>query len=164
MNRPNLSAIKRCSKCRRFKPVTSFSGDKRAVDGLQSQCKPCICENGKRWREQNPEKWRAARSGWKAANPEKVRAIHRNTSHKRYRQKKGGELRSAELLAWEAAQRKICHWCGSKCGPWHVDHRVPLAKGGAHELRNLVIACSNCNLRKGARDPIEFAQSLGALL
>jgi 5-methylcytosine-specific restriction endonuclease McrA len=165
MNRPNLSAIKRCSKCRRFKPVESFSGDKRAMDGLQCQCKTCICANGKAWREANPDKWRAARSGWKAANPDKVRAIHRNTSHKRYHQKKGGGLGASELLDWEKSQPKVCHWCGVKCGAsWHVDHRLPLAKGGGHELQNLVIACPGCNMRKAARDPIEFAQSLGMLL
>lgn len=84
------------------------------MDGLQSQCRECICANGKKWREENPEKWRAARGRWKAANPEKVRAIHRNTSHKRYRQKRGG-LGAAALLAWEAAQSKVCHWCGIKC-------------------------------------------------
>lgn len=165
MNRPKLSAIKRCSKCRRFRSVESFSGDKRAVDGLQSQCKACICANGKKWRVDNPEKWRAARSGWKGANPDKVRAIHRNTSHKRYQQKKGGGLGAVNLLAWETAQRKVCHWCGIRCArEFHVDHIIPLAKGGAHEVTNLCIACPSCNLRKAARDPIEFAQSLGRLL
>jgi 5-methylcytosine-specific restriction endonuclease McrA len=164
MNRPNLSVIKRCTKCLRFKPIEAFGRDKRAVNGLQSQCKPCICANGKKWREENPEKWRAARRGWKEANPDKVRAIHRNTSHKRYRQKKGG-LSATDLLAWEKSQPKVCHWCGVKCSEsWHVDHRLPLAKGGEHELRNLVIACPSCNLRKGARDPIEFVRSLGKLL
>lgn len=162
MNQANLSAIKRCSKCRRFKSIGSFGGDKRAVDGLQSQCKACICANGKRWREANPDKWRAARRGWKTANPDKVRAIHRNTSHKRYRQKKAGGLGAADLLAWEAAQPKACHWCGCCCAQeFHVDHVAPLAKGGVHELSNLCIACPTCNLRKGAKDPIEFARSVG---
>ena len=163
MNRPKLSGIKRCSKCRRFASVDAFSPDRRAMDGLQSQCKRCICANGKKWREENPEKWRASRSRWRANNPDKVRAIHRNTSHKRYRQKSGG-IGAAELLAWEAAQRKVCHWCGVRCKTWHVDHRTPLAKGGRHDLDNLVIACPSCNLSKAARDPIEFAQSLGKLL
>jgi 5-methylcytosine-specific restriction endonuclease McrA len=72
---------------------------------------------------------------------------------------------AAELLAWEAGQPKVCHWCGIRCNKkWHVDHRFPLAKGGAHEKRNLVIACPGCNVRKGARDPVEFAQTLGKLL
>lgn len=161
MNRVSLSAIKRCSKCRRFRSVEAFGNSNRAVDGLQSQCRSCVSDNGKKWRERNPEKWRAARGRWKAANLDKVRAIHRNTSHKRYCQMKAGGLSAGKLLAWEAAQPKVCHWCGVKCSPWQVDHRLPLARGGAHDLSNLVISCATCNQRKGSRDPIEFARSLG---
>lgn len=32
-----------------------------------------------------------------------------------------------------------------------VDHVVPRAKGGSDELDNLVLACHDCNCRKGAR-------------
>ena len=33
----------------------------------------------------------------------------------------------------------------------HVDHRVPVAAGGKGDRRNLVCACSACNLGKSAR-------------
>jgi 5-methylcytosine-specific restriction endonuclease McrA len=165
VNQRKLSEIKRCGKCRRFKPADMFSRSARCKDGLQGECKPCAAERSKKWREENPEKWRASRRGWKAANPDKVRAIHRNTSHKRYYQKKGCGLGAAGLLAWESAQLKVCHWCGVRCARnYHVDHIIPLAKGGAHELTNLCIACPSCNLSKAAKDPIEFAQSLGMLI
>ncbi len=34
---------------------------------------------------------------------------------------------------------------------WHVDHVMPLSKGGAHELRNLQLLPATQNLRKHAR-------------
>lgn len=35
-------------------------------------------------------------------------------------------------------------------GPLHVEHIVPLARGGAGDLTNLALSCSTCNLAKGA--------------
>jgi 5-methylcytosine-specific restriction endonuclease McrA len=43
---------------------------------------------------------------------------------------------------------------GEACGAWatHVDHIVPLSKGGPkYDDRNCRAACSSCNLRLGAR-------------
>ena len=36
------------------------------------------------------------------------------------------------------------------------DHVVPLSRGGAHAVANLVAGCKPCNSRKGARDELEF--------
>lgn len=52
-----------------------------------------------------------------------------------------------------------CVYCGKKLswqnygangkkGSWHVDHSKPKSKGGTDYLRNLVPACTNCNLDK----------------
>lgn len=73
-------------------------------------------------------------------------------------------MSARELSEWLIAQPKVCHWCGIKCERCEIDHIIPLSKGGKHERHNLVIACPTCNRRKGARDPIEFAQSVGRLV
>lgn len=48
--------------------------------------------------------------------------------------------------------RGICHLCGRTCDPGeiHIDHVIPLARGGAHTRENVRVACSSCNVRKGA--------------
>ena len=33
----------------------------------------------------------------------------------------------------------------------HIDHIVPLARGGTSELENLQAVCAGCNMRKGTR-------------
>lgn len=37
-----------------------------------------------------------------------------------------------------------------------VDHVLPRSRGGSNNLVNLVLACSDCNSRKGARTPGEW--------
>lgn len=34
----------------------------------------------------------------------------------------------------------------------HIDHIVPLARGGCNDVVNLQLLCAGCNLRKSARD------------
>lgn len=46
--------------------------------------------------------------------------------------------------------RMICSWCGRTDGAFHIDHLIPLKKGGADAITNLQVLCKECNLRKGA--------------
>ena len=62
-----------------------------------------------------------------------------------------------------------CYWCGCKLDKkikngFHLDHYIPLSKGGEHTLTNLVVSCPTCNLQKNAKDPYQFAQERGRLL
>lgn len=52
----------------------------------------------------------------------------------------------------------LCYWCKrlTRPGERHVDHKQPLAVGGAHVAGNLCIACVECNLLKGDSDPKAF--------
>jgi 5-methylcytosine-specific restriction endonuclease McrA len=54
---------------------------------------------------------------------------------------------------------KVCAYCGETPetdrddlgATWHIDHVVPISKGGADDLSNMVKACRRCNLRKHAK-------------
>jgi 5-methylcytosine-specific restriction endonuclease McrA len=52
----------------------------------------------------------------------------------------------------------LCYWCKkvTKPGERHVDHKEPLATGGAHVAGNLCITCQECNLSKGDTSPQDF--------
>lgn len=58
----------------------------------------------------------------------------------------------------------LCYWCKSVTFPGErqVDHKEPLAKGGAHVSGNLCITCVDCNLSKGDKSPAEFRQVVAA--
>lgn len=44
----------------------------------------------------------------------------------------------------------------------HIDHVIPLARGGADELENMVAACAECNAKKHVMTGFEFiAHTMG---
>ncbi len=48
-----------------------------------------------------------------------------------------------------------CAYCGrgeAEGVKLHLDHTVPVARGGRTELKNLVTACATCNIGKSASD------------
>lgn len=86
----------------------------------------------------------------------KRRALKRNATI-------GNEL---EMAAWEAGWRAkktvVCHWCKRRVKPAdaHVDHVIPLSKGGDHTVDNLCASCASCNNAKHAKPPDVWNKSL----
>jgi 5-methylcytosine-specific restriction endonuclease McrA len=116
-----------------------------------------------RWRNRNIERARANARKWHSdpengrAHDQKRRALKRNAP---------GTHTAADLIAILKAQNHRCAYCRSdlRKAKRHVDHIQPLARGGSNDRANLQYLCAPCNLAKGARDPVEFAQELGRLL
>lgn len=48
-----------------------------------------------------------------------------------------------------------CGICGRPCeaAAWHLDHIIPLSKGGTHEYANVQVAHPKCNMHKSAALP-----------
>lgn len=66
---------------------------------------------------------------------------------------KVGERQESVSRAYIVARDNgTCHLCGKKCRPdeIHLDHLVPLSRGGDHSAANLRVACAACNLSKRA--------------
>jgi len=91
------------------------------------------------------------------------KAVRKNSHNKRKKSFSGGDLTSTQIK--EILENAInCYWCNNKLKNKHIDHYIPLSKGGKHSLENIVVSCPHCNCSKNAKDPLEFAQSLGKLL
>ncbi len=72
--------------------------------------------------------------------------------------------RSLEILREE--QEGVCPFCPEKLTDQsHVDHKVPLARGGDNSLHNLQLAHPHCNLEKSDTcDPDEVIRNLWSRL
>lgn len=117
-----------------------------------------------------PKAWTARRTAtgaaaatlraYRKANPDKVREFTQ-----RREGRKLGRLASGTIPRLLVAQKRKCAICRKSIRRgYHVDHIVPLARGGQHAASNVQLLCAPCNLAKHSRDPIEHMQSLGRLL
>lgn len=121
------------------------------------------CEYQRQYRANNPEAIRVRRSNWEAANPEAKRTHHSNR-RARLRGAEGSHT-VTEILDLLKKQKCRCAICGvSIKGGYHKDHIQPLALGGSNWISNVQLACGPCNMRKNAKDPIQFARENGRLL
>jgi len=92
------------------------------------------------------------------------RLVHQN--NRRARESQAGVLPSNIVVTLMGLQRCRCANCQAdlRLTGSHIDHKQPLSKGGANTVDNVELLCPKCNLRKHARDPIEWAQANGRLL
>lgn len=102
---------------------------------------------------------RKQHKAWRASNPEAVRAIHQR---RRARQRSAeGTFTADDLTKLLKVQKRCCYWCGKRVTKkYHVDHVIPLVRGGSNDPSNLVIACPSCNLSKRDRLPHEWGDKL----
>lgn len=110
----------------------------------------------------------ASAARWAKANPEKAREYSRmNRRNRRARAKNaGGSHTLADLAEILTAQCHRCAYCRAdlKRVSKHVDHIMPLALGGSNGRANLQYLCRPCNQSKSARNPVDYARSIGLLL
>ena len=174
--------MKICSTCKVLKPLDNFYRDKRAKDGLHSQCKECEKKyeknrdrnkkrvSAKRYRESHKAIEKARLQRWKKNNPEKYREYHT--------QKKLKNRCTVPYFDNDITLEKlynladgVCALCGGICdyedyifkGKYFIagnkypsiDHIVPLSKGGSHTWDNVQLAHKQCNSIKSNKSPEE---------
>jgi 5-methylcytosine-specific restriction endonuclease McrA len=116
--------------------------------------------------EKNRDRVMANSRKWEIANRnkrnEQARTHAINRRLRKYRN--GGKLSRSDIDTQYNRQKGKCYYCGEKVGKkYHVDHVVPLSRGGSHSPDNIVIACPTCNLRKNNKLPHEWLEG-GRLL
>jgi 5-methylcytosine-specific restriction endonuclease McrA len=85
---------------------------------------------------------------WQLANREAKISQVRN--YKARKRNASGVHTATDIQRLIRIQKGECYYCGCTVGDtYHVDHVVPLSRGGSNGPENLVIACKACNLSKG---------------
>lgn len=96
------------------------------------------------WSEKNRELSRAIKKRYADKNRLKWRLYCYNRRNKI--KIVGENIELSEIFNWES---RICGVCNIYIdGSYHLDHIVPLSKGGAHSAKNVQLTHPLCNLKK----------------
>lgn len=113
-----------------------------------------------RIRKMGPEAASAMRRRYYLANLEKMRAYHvRAVAVRRALKKNNGTflITERDIARLLDRYRQSCAWCLLPLPDrWHLDHVIPLTRGGRHSIGNLVPACAPCNQSKTNKLPVEW--------
>lgn len=164
--------MKICTACKQKKELDAFSPDKRIASGLQSRCKKCQAEIASKKRALNPEAYNEIAKRYRQKNHLKL--VERN---RKYREKnkdkvskwkqKDRQQNKHRILSDNSKRRALISgpidkrvvqiyalrdfYIAMSLGEsFHVDHIVPVSRGGKHEIDNLQVIPAIDNLRKGA--------------
>lgn len=179
-HREGCQVIKFCSKCEC--ETTHYD---RGI------CKPCVKADNTAWREANntdiDKQYGASFAERRLANTERIDAFKKspeqlalraarwaysaeatritNQNRRAHIITNGGTLSKGLSAKLFKLQKGKCPCCKQPLGDtYHLDHVVPLAKGGNNTDDNIQLLRKTCNLQKSARDPLIFMQSRGFLL
>ncbi len=177
---------KRCSHCNKIKPATTefFARQKAVKAGLRSYCKACSAQNhqnyisqpgiketiqkrgqiylGKPGVKERRQKWSQVWAATTKGRASRLIAKHTRRAHKLAAT---GKHTLQEIEQQYKRQKGKCYYCHKNVA-WeekHVEHVIPLSRGGSDDISNLVISCSFCNQSKNDRLPSEWPQG-GRLL
>lgn len=103
-------------------------------------------------------KTKADERAWYVGNTEEINTATRNRRARAF--KAEGIHTADDVRRQHKAQRGKCYYCGVKVGKmYHVDHVIPLSRGGSNGPENIVIACQFCNTSKQSKMPHEWGGS-----
>ena len=97
---------------------------------------------------------------------ERQRQRERNRVRRALRRALGNVTKKTRVQLLEA-QKYRCQFCAESFteeNPPHMDHILPVSRGGRSDVDNLQMLCARCNMEKGAKTHVEYALSKGQLL
>lgn len=167
-----MSVEKPCTKCGVLKPLEEFKKDRRRPGGRGSSCKACVSLHTQQYASQNPEKRAASVKRYtQGAGRERRKEYYeehkeylylrrqewlRQTGYAReYASKRRAQVRSSATD--DAKELEMIREFYEQCPEgYHVDHIIPIALGGRHELANLQWLEASLNISKHAQHPDDW--------
>jgi 5-methylcytosine-specific restriction endonuclease McrA len=161
----------RCKECCKTSNSSRYAKNKEshlaAMREYRLKNRAKISARRAEYYSENIEKIMAYYFKYMANNKEKLSAAWRNRRVKRGGAE--GTHTSEDVRRIFNLQQGICANCKIKLvksgkQKYHVDHIIPLARGGTNWPSNLQCLCPFCNLSKSAKDPIDWANQNGRLI
>lgn len=112
----------------------------------------------RRFDQANRERERLRKRAWITDNPEQ-RRVNRQARRAAMRNAPGRHTRS-QIERILRLQRGRCAYC-DQADDLHLDHAIPLSRGGSNWPWNLQWLCAQHNVAKGAKTDAEYRSEIG---
>ena len=161
-----VNGLFRCPKCGEKKLKQEFHADSRRPFGIYVYCKTCQASEARERYARDREAIIDRTSTYNRLHPEvtskalqRYRATPRGAEKARqhasdYRARKTAQFVESidPAVVWTRSKGR-CGKCGGQLNrdDFHVDHRIPLARGGKHSYENVQAAHPRCNAIKRDR-------------
>lgn len=142
---------------------------KRARNSDNPEFRQAAIERSKKFREENPERVKTRKDAWyksnqeyhlskgkewRKQNPEQYKALNKAYYAKRrklFRNAPGSHTAEDIRILYDEQEGR-CAYCGiTLYNDYHLDHIIPLIRGGSNNPDNLACTCAACNLSKGEK-------------
>lgn len=148
-----------CKPCslayQRIKRVVNADSIKANRDRWRNENKDKIREQKSVWLEKNKEKMDIWFAKWHEENRERIRA---NAHMKRkFKSETERHFTPTDVMRKFIAQQGACQYCKvDVVDDYHIDHIIPVSKGGTNDAKNIQILCPTCNRKKHATLEADF--------
>lgn len=142
--------VKACRDCQEEKAFSEFYKTKRGTHGLNAYCKVCYKE-----RYHDKEKARQRTAKYREANPERWRAFHRlHQFNRRSNIAATDDGTVTDEVLKSIYETESCYWCQDYTEPDKrtLEHIIELNDGGHHSITNITMACQPCNSARLGRN------------
>jgi len=159
-----------CVVCNVEKDISEFHRDKLKDGGRRKDCKTCNnikralyykenkkehSDKGKRYYQKNKEKIKQKSREYYHANSKEINRSRRfRIIERRVKRNQNGVYKVLKKEI-DRMYNQPCSFCGSSDNI-HIDHVVPISRGGRHSVGNIQPLCSACNLQKHNKYMIEW--------
>ncbi len=136
-------------------------------------------ENKQRWIDKHPGIGKEMAKQYRESHKEEIRRKQdteefrdymRRATHKRRARlaSVGGDYTQADISNLFTKQGGKCAACKERLrksgkGKFHIDHVIPISKGGCNDPSNLALLCPFCNWSKNDQHPDDWAKEHGLL-
>lgn len=147
----------KCGKCKEWKLIAEFV--KGQAGRPHSYCRQCSRE----WFEK-----RRRKLGQGPKKPASKHAVENRKNYKRewnrlavHNRRAAGKMpHKFDISRMLCLQDARCVYCGELLSNgYHIDHKLPVSRGGKNDIENLHLTCARCNLRKATLTHEEFLVS-----
>lgn len=146
----------KCKTCRRTANQIWYQANREQQNDKSKQAyytnRETRLAQCREWNKAHKEQRAANMREWRKVNPDKVRA----SNHKQRVARRSGctaeDIEYVKMTQTFGGELK-CFYCASNItnNQYHLDHIIPLSRGGKNLVDNVCISCPICNMSKGSK-------------